>query len=261
MSDDPPVYSCEDCGEEMVGRYDYWVHRGLVHDDPRSPVASRERARIRRMAAAKEAGLTAEEADTSADCEFHPEAVIGDDVTIWLPEFSIYGTGADLEAAKADLIEDVRDYVAEYLDEDDDTLRSAPNRRDHYPYALRVRNADLDGCLTEVLFANLSVRSEEPLFAALDAAENEEIAEMAAERKVGRTNSFVELDEVMEELLADNARLRELLAEHEPFSKLSPPPPPGASDQETIDYLIRLVRYLKAQWREAADAASESTGH
>ena len=77
--------------------------------------------------------------------EFHPDVMFdaADDVSIWLPEFSIYGTGATFDEAKEDLLEEVLAYVAEYFS-DDPALRSAPNRRSHYPYALRVAAAAFD---------------------------------------------------------------------------------------------------------------------
>lgn len=86
--------------------------------------------------------------------EFHPDVMFdaADDVSIWLPEFSIYGTGATFDEAKEDLLEEVLAYVAEYFSEDP-ALRSAPNRRSHYPYALRVAAAAFDDELEVVLFS------------------------------------------------------------------------------------------------------------
>jgi len=99
-------------------------------------------------------GIGSEElAEVLAVYEFHPQVMFDEDVSIWLPEFALYGTGKSYEEAKADLTEEVRDYVADYFDENDPTLRSAPNRRRHYPYALRVAVADFAGQLDAVLFA------------------------------------------------------------------------------------------------------------
>ncbi len=84
--------------------------------------------------------------------EFHPQVMFDADVSVWLPEFGIYGTGESLEEAKADLIEEALDYVADYFG-DDPTLRSAPNRRAHYPHALRLVVASFAGQVDDALFA------------------------------------------------------------------------------------------------------------
>lgn len=84
--------------------------------------------------------------------DFHAEVLFEDEgVSIWLKEFSIYGSGGDFEEAKADLVEETLEYVTDYFS--DATLRLAPNRRDHYPYALRVAVAALEENLDEVLLA------------------------------------------------------------------------------------------------------------
>lgn len=84
--------------------------------------------------------------------EFHPEVMFDDDVSVWLPEFEIYGTGESLEEATADLVEEAIEYVADYFG-DDASLRSAPNRRNHYPYALRILVASFDDDVEQVLLA------------------------------------------------------------------------------------------------------------
>jgi Antitoxin of toxin-antitoxin, RelE / RelB, TA system len=72
-------------------------------------------------------------------------------VSIWLPEFQIYGRGSDLSAARGDLLQEVREYVAEYL-EGIEIYRSAPNRRAHFAHIIKALVADLSGRLDTVIF-------------------------------------------------------------------------------------------------------------
>ena len=76
-------------------------------------------------------------------------------VNVWLPEFQIYGRGKDLADARLDLLNEVRDYVLEYLDEID-SYRAAPNRRAHFPHVIKALVADLSGRLDNVIFAERS---------------------------------------------------------------------------------------------------------
>ncbi len=74
-------------------------------------------------------------------------------VNVWLPEFQLYGRGKDLAAARIDLLDEVRDYVLEYLEEID-SYRAAPNRRAHFPHVIKALAADLSGRLDSVIFAD-----------------------------------------------------------------------------------------------------------
>ena len=74
-------------------------------------------------------------------------------VNVWLPEFQIYGRGKDLATARLDLLDEVRDYVLEYLEEID-SYRAAPNRRAHFPHVIKALVADLSGHLDSVIFAD-----------------------------------------------------------------------------------------------------------
>jgi antitoxin YefM len=83
---------------------------------------------------------------------FHPEVFKEEHgVSIWLPEFQIFGSGRDLPSAREDLLEEVREYVSEYV-EDIDAFRSAPNRRAHFPHIVRALVADLAKKLEPVIF-------------------------------------------------------------------------------------------------------------
>lgn len=71
-------------------------------------------------------------------------------LSIWLPELELRGRGADFESAREDLIDEVRQYVEEYLG--DDRLRMAANHQPHVPWVVRAMLLD-DGQLAEALFA------------------------------------------------------------------------------------------------------------
>lgn len=94
--------------------------------------------------------------------EFHPEVFVEDGaVSIWLPEFALYGRGRSFPEAHDDLLAEVRDYVDEYVERADEFVR-APNRAHHYPWVLRALVADLRGELAEVLFAEPADARAEP---------------------------------------------------------------------------------------------------
>jgi hypothetical protein len=87
-----------------------------------------------------------------ADRSFSPEVMRGDGgVSIWLPEFALYGQGATYAQARADLLEEVRAYLDEYLTEAAE-YRRAPNRAAHLPYVIKAYLADLRGELERVIF-------------------------------------------------------------------------------------------------------------
>jgi hypothetical protein len=76
---------------------------------------------------------------------FEPQAV-----SIWLPELELWGRGDDFESAREDLIDEVRQYLEEYLA--DERLRAAPNHRPHVPWVVRAMLLD-DSQLADALFA------------------------------------------------------------------------------------------------------------
>jgi len=86
------------------------------------------------------------------DRQFSPEVMLGEgSASIWLPELLIYGQGTDYQSARADLLEEVREYVDEYLSNAEQYMR-APNRADHFPHVLKAHLADRRGELDEVVF-------------------------------------------------------------------------------------------------------------
>jgi hypothetical protein len=73
-----------------------------------------------------------------ADCSFSPQVMRGErGVSIWLPEFEVYGEGTDYAEAKAELLE-----------EDG----RAPNRRGHFSHVVKALVAEVRGELEQVLF-------------------------------------------------------------------------------------------------------------
>jgi hypothetical protein len=86
-------------------------------------------------------------------------------VNIWLPELALYGRGPDFDAARDDLLDEVRDYVDEYVERAAEFLR-APNRAHHYPFVLKALLADVRNELEDVLFAEpASATPREPVAA------------------------------------------------------------------------------------------------
>lgn len=99
---------------------------------------------------------------------FHPEVLKEErGLSIWLPEFQIYGQGKDLSTSRYDLLEEVREYVSEYLEEID-TYRSAPNRRAHFPHIIKALVADLSGNLESVIFDHRAQMGATEAIAAAD---------------------------------------------------------------------------------------------
>jgi hypothetical protein len=87
------------------------------------------------------------------DRRFNPEVFGGGSggVSIWLGELQLYGQGATYEEAKEDLLEEVREYVGEYLS--DSSYARAPNRAEHLPYVIRAYIADREGDFASVIFS------------------------------------------------------------------------------------------------------------
>jgi len=87
-----------------------------------------------------------------ADRSFTPEVMRGDGgVSIWLPEFALYGQGATYAEARADLLGEVRVYVDEYLANAAE-YRRAPNRAAHLPHVIKAYLAELRGELEQAIF-------------------------------------------------------------------------------------------------------------
>jgi Antitoxin of toxin-antitoxin, RelE / RelB, TA system len=87
-----------------------------------------------------------------ADRSFSPEVMRGDgSVSIWLPEFALYGQGATYAEAKTDLLDEVRLYIDEYLAKAAEYQR-APNRAAHLPHVIKSYLAELRGELELLIF-------------------------------------------------------------------------------------------------------------
>jgi hypothetical protein len=87
-----------------------------------------------------------------SDRAFSPQVMRGDEgVSIWLPEFDVYGEGETYADAKADLLGEVRVYVQEYLANADE-YRRAPNRAAHFPHVVKALIAEARGQLEDTIF-------------------------------------------------------------------------------------------------------------
>ena len=87
-----------------------------------------------------------------AERSFNPQVMRGDEaVSIWLPEFEVYGEAFSYADAKQDLLKEVRVYVQEYLANADD-YRRAPNRSGHFPHVVKALIAEARGQLERVIF-------------------------------------------------------------------------------------------------------------
>lgn len=87
-----------------------------------------------------------------ADRAFSPQVMRGEaGVSIWLSEFEVYGEGDTYVEAKAELLDEVRAYVAEYLQHADE-YRRAPNRAAHLPHVVKALVAEARGELEQAIF-------------------------------------------------------------------------------------------------------------
>jgi len=87
-----------------------------------------------------------------ADRAFSPQVMRGESgVSIWLPEFEVYGEGDTYAEAKTELLDEVRAYVVEYLQHADE-YRRAPNRAGHLPHIVKALIAEARGELERAVF-------------------------------------------------------------------------------------------------------------
>jgi hypothetical protein len=86
----------------------------------------------------------------------------GGEVWIELPEFSIHGVGDTPQEAWADLVEEVRSHVVEYLG--DPLFEASSNRGPHKPHVLAAQAADQAGRLLATLMGEVgSPHAEDPV--------------------------------------------------------------------------------------------------
>ncbi|MGI8750085.1 MAG: hypothetical protein ACR2J6_05995 [Thermoleophilaceae bacterium] len=86
------------------------------------------------------------------DRRFAPEVMRADgSVSVWLSEFALYGQGSSYSEARQDLLEEVREYVGEYLGNAAEYL-AAPNRAKQLAHVLKAYLADARGELEEAIF-------------------------------------------------------------------------------------------------------------
>lgn len=86
------------------------------------------------------------------DRRFAPEVMRAEgSVSVWLPEFCLYGQGPSYSEAREDLLEEVREYVGEYLGNAAEYL-AAPNRAKQLAHVLKAYLADARGELEAAIF-------------------------------------------------------------------------------------------------------------
>jgi len=82
-----------------------------------------------------------------------------DAVSIWLEELELYGRGETFQEAQVDLVDEVKAYIEEFLNDARLYLRS-PNRARHFPWVLRAYVADASGELTAALLSPPEIQHE-----------------------------------------------------------------------------------------------------
>ncbi|MGH8931392.1 MAG: hypothetical protein ACRDZO_12390 [Egibacteraceae bacterium] len=89
-------------------------------------------------------------ADLAALYPFASEVLFEDDgsVSVWLPELTVYGRGADLDDAIDDLADEVEDYVEDWYAR----LRHAPNHAARIGWVRRIELAEDRDELRRMLF-------------------------------------------------------------------------------------------------------------
>ena len=93
-----------------------------------------------------------------AGFDFHPEVLFESEaVGIWLPELAIWGRGGSFEDARADLLDEIDELLAQLAASP--RLRAAPNIVERLPWIFRLMHTDTDDERLEVLFAE---PAEEP---------------------------------------------------------------------------------------------------
>lgn len=109
--------------------------------------------RIDRRRAAPAVLISLEDLKTLlAEFDFHPEVLFETSaVGIWLPELSIWGRGESFEDARADLLDEIDELLAQLVASP--RLRAAPNIVERLPWIFRLMSAERDNERLEVLFA------------------------------------------------------------------------------------------------------------
>jgi hypothetical protein len=93
-----------------------------------------------------------------AGFDFHPEVLFESAaVGIWLPELAIWGRGGSFEEARADLLDEIDELLAQLTASS--RLRAAPNIVEVLPWIFRLMLADTDDDRSKMLFAD---PAEEP---------------------------------------------------------------------------------------------------
>ena len=112
--------------------------------------------RIDRRRAAPAVLISLEDLKTLlAEFDFHPEVLFETSaVGIWLPELSIWGRGESFEDARADLLDEIDELLAQLAASA--RLRAAPNVVERLPWIFRLMSVEEDDERLEMLFAETS---------------------------------------------------------------------------------------------------------
>lgn len=115
--------------------------------------------RIDRRRAAPAVLISLEDLKTLlAGFDFHPEVLFESEaVGIWLPELAIWGRGETFEEARADLLDEIDELLAQLAASP--RLRAAPNIVERLPWIFRLMHTDTDDERLTMLFAE---PAEEP---------------------------------------------------------------------------------------------------
>ncbi len=93
-----------------------------------------------------------------AGFDFHPEVLFEPEaVGIWLPELAIWGRGGSFEDARADLLDEIDELLAQFAS--NPRLRAAPNTVERLPWIFRLMSTETDDERVDMLFAE---PAEEP---------------------------------------------------------------------------------------------------
>jgi hypothetical protein len=94
-----------------------------------------------------------------AEFEFHPEVLFEPAaVGIWLPELSIWGRGGSFEDARADLLNEIDELLAQLAASP--RFRAAPNIVERLPWIFRLMSAEGDHERLPMLFADPAMKPE-----------------------------------------------------------------------------------------------------
>ncbi len=89
---------------------------------------------------------------------FHPDVFFdASSVSIWLPELAVWGRGSSFAEARDDLLDEIDQLLG--ILESDERARLAPNMVERLPWIYRLMDAESDGDLEAIVFAEPSMEA------------------------------------------------------------------------------------------------------